>query len=213
MAWYQGPGRGRNARGYVVLNSDPGQVPLFVLDALLLHEAAPGHHFQMAWTSETVDTPNWRRDIMLTVYVEGWGLYAESLGTDLGVYRHPMSEFGRLNLEMWRAIRLVVDTGLHAFDWNPGRAAQFFADHTALPRAQIAVEIRRYTDNPGQAVAYKIGERRFLAMRERAEAALGPAFDVRAFHSVLLRYGPVPMSTLDEIVDTWIATELTAPED
>ena len=212
MAWYQGPGRGRNARGYVVLNPDPDQVPLFVLDALLLHEAVPGHHFQMAWTTETVDVPNWRRDIMLTVYVEGWGLYAESLGTDLGVYRHPMSEFGRLNLEMWRAIRLVVDTGLHAFDWSPRRAARFFAEHTALPRGQISVEIRRYSDNPGQAVAYKIGEQRILAMRARAEEALGAAFDVREFHRVLLRYGPVPMTTLDELVDTWIAAQQTAPD-
>jgi len=212
MAWYQGPGRGRNARGYVVLNPDPAQVPLFVLDALLLHEAEPGHHFQMAWATETVDIPNWRRDIMLTVYVEGWGLYAESLGTDLGVYRHPMSEFGRLNLEMWRAIRLVVDTGLHAFDWSPRRAAQFFAEHTALPREQINIEIQRYADNPGQAVAYKIGEQRILAMRARAEDALGPAFDLREFHSVVLGHGPVPMVTLDEMVDTWIAAEQTAPD-
>ena len=212
MAWYQGPGRGRNARGYVVLNPDPDQVPLFVLDALLLHEAEPGHHFQMAWATETVDTPSWRRDLMLTVYVEGWGLYAESLGRGLGVYRHPMSEFGRLNLEMWRAIRLVVDTGLHVFEWSPARAAQFFADHTALPRAQINVEIRRYSGNPGQAVAYKIGEQRILAMRARAEAALGSAFDLRDFHAVVLRHGPVPMSTLDEIVDGWIDSQLTVPE-
>ncbi len=212
MAWYQGPGRGRNARGYVVLNPDPDQVPLFVLDALLLHEAEPGHHFQMAWTTETIVTPSWRRDLMLTVYVEGWGLYAESLGTDLGVYRHPMSEFGRLNLEMWRAIRLVVDTGLHAFEWSPRRAAQFFADHTALPREQINIEIERYAGNPGQAVAYKIGEQRILAMRARAELALGPAFDLRDFHRVVLRHGPVPMTTLDEIVDAWIESELTVPD-
>jgi len=212
MAWYQGPGTGRNARGYVVLNPDPRQVPLFVLDALILHEAMPGHHYQMAWTAEEVDVPRWRDEIMLTVFVEGWGLYAESLGGDLGVYRHPMSELGRLNLEMWRAIRLVVDTGLHAFDWTPARATQYFAEHTALPRAQIAVEVERYGDNPGQAVAYKLGEQRILAMRARAEKALGPAFDIRDFHRVLHQHGPVPMRTLDEIVDAWISAQQTAPE-
>lgn len=110
----------------------------------------------MAWTTRRVDISSWRRNLMFTVYVEGWGLYAESLGAQLGVYRHPMSEFGRLNLEMWRAIRLVIDTGLHAFDWSPQRAAAFFAENTALPRDQINIEIRRYADNPGQAVAYKI---------------------------------------------------------
>jgi uncharacterized protein (DUF885 family) len=212
MAYYQGPGRGRSARGYIVLNADPRQVPLFTLDALLLHEAIPGHHLQMAWTNEQVETPGWRRGLMLTVFVEGWGLYAESLGTDLGVYQHPMSEFGRLNLEMWRAIRLVVDTGLHAFDWSTRQALDYFADNTALPRAQIAVEVQRYARNPGQAVAYKLGEQRLLAMRARAEEALGAAFDVRDFHRVVLRHGPVPMHTLDEIVDDWIAAELTAPD-
>jgi uncharacterized protein (DUF885 family) len=212
MAWYQGPGRGRNARGYVVLNPDPAQVPLFVLDALVVHEGMPGHHYQMAWTAESVDVPSWRRGIMLTVFVEGWGLYAESLGNELGVYRHPMSEFGRLNLAMWRAIRLVVDTGLHAFDWTPARATTYFAEHTALPRAQITVEIDRYQRNPGQAVAYKLGEQRILAMRARAEHALGPTFDVRDFHRVLHRHGPVPMGTLDEIVDAWIVAQQTAPE-
>jgi uncharacterized protein (DUF885 family) len=212
MAWYQGPGRGRDARGFVVLNPDPRQVPLFVLDALVVHEAIPGHHFQMAWTAEKVDVPRWRRDIMLTVFVEGWGLYAERLGEQLGVYRHPMSEFGRLNLEMWRAIRLVVDTGLHAFDWSRERAINFFAEHTALPRAQIEVEVARYLRNPGQAVGYKLGEQRLLAIRARAEKELGPVFDIRDFHQAVLEHGPVPMSTLDEIIDVWIRNQQTAPD-
>ncbi|NKB87336.1 MAG: DUF885 family protein [Acidobacteria bacterium] len=212
MGWYQGPGRGPEARGFVVLNPDPRQVPLFVLDALIVHEAIPGHHFQMAWAAESVDVPEWRRDILLTVFVEGWGLYAESLGAELGVYRHPMSEFGRLNLEMWRAIRLVVDTGLHAFDWTPQQATEFFLENTALPRAQVRVEVDRYARNPGQAVAYKIGEQHLLAIRARAEGALGVAFDVRGFHRAVLEHGPMPMRTLEEVIDIWVAEQQTAPD-
>lgn len=190
--------------GYVVLNSDPRQVPLFLLEALLLHEATPGHHLQTSWVTAHTARSSWRTQFAVTAFVEGWGLYAESLGADLGVYRHPMTEFGRLNLEMWRAIRLVVDTGLHAFDWDPRRGEELFRKHTALPIEQIRIEVRRYQDNPGQAVAYKVGELKFRDLRAQAEAALGSRFDLGAFHDAVLANGSIPLQSLDDQVDAWV---------
>ncbi len=206
MAQYRRGNEGLRGRstGYVLLNADPRQVPLFVLEALLLHEAMPGHHLQMSWNTGHDDDSAWRRRTSVTAFVEGWGLYAESLGVDLGVYRHPMTEFGRLNLEMWRAIRLVVDTGLHAFDWDRRQGEELFRRHTALPIEQIRVEVRRYQDNPGQAVAYKVGELKFLELRARAEKALGASFDLAAFHDAVLTHGPIPLQSLDDQVDTWL---------
>ena len=197
--------RGRPA-GYVVLNSDPRQVPLFLLEALLLHEAMPGHHLQTSWDTVHTERTSWRSRFAVTAFVEGWGLYAESLGADLGVYRHPMTEFGRLNLEMWRAIRLVVDTGLHAFDWDRRRAEELFREHTALPVEQIRIEVRRYEDNPGQAVAYKLGELKFRELRTHAEEALGSSFDLREFHDAVLAYGSIPLQSLDDQVDAWVTS-------
>ena len=197
--------RGRPT-GYVVLNSDPRQVPLFLLEALLLHEAMPGHHLQTSWDTAQTERTSWRSRFAVTAFVEGWGLYAESLGADLGVYRHPMTEFGRLNLEMWRAIRLVVDTGLHAFDWDRRRGEELFRKHTALPVEQIRIEVRRYEDNPGQAVAYKLGELKFRELRTHAEEALGSSFNLREFHDAVLAYGSIPLQSLDDQVDAWVTT-------
>ncbi len=197
--------RGR-AVGYVLLNSDPRQVPLFMLEALLLHEAMPGHHLQASWATAHTEDSSWRSRFAMTAFVEGWGLYAESLGADLGIYRHPMTEFGRLNLEMWRAIRLVVDTGLHAFDWNRRRGEELFRKHTALPDDQIRIEVRRYQENPGQAVAYKVGELKFRELRDRAEKALGASFDLAAFHDAVLAYGAILLQSLDDQVDAWVTT-------
>ncbi len=197
--------RGRHV-GYVLLNSDPRQVPLFVLEALLLHEAMPGHHLQATWATAHAEDSRWRRRFAMTAFVEGWGLYAESLGADLGIYRHPMTEFGRLNLEMWRAIRLVVDTGLHAFDWDRRRGEELFRKHTALPDEQIRIEVRRYQENPGQAVAYKVGELKFRELRAGAEKALGAGFDLGAFHDAVLAHGAILLQSLDDQVDDWVAT-------
>ena len=206
MAQYRHGSEGLRGRpvGYVLLNSDPRQVPLYVLEALLLHEAMPGHHLQTTWSSPAAGS-SWRRRFSVTAFVEGWGLYAESLGIDLGIYRHPMTEFGRLNLEMWRALRLVVDTGLHAFDWDLRRGEELFRKHTALPLDQIRIEVRRYQENPGQAVAYKVGELKFRELRSRAEATLGAAFDLRAFHDAVLAHVPIPLQSLDDTVDAWVA--------
>ncbi len=206
MAQYRRGNEGLRGRstGYVLLNADPRQVPLFVLEALLLHEAVPGHHLQMSWAQAPDDDAGWRSRTTVTAFVEGWGLYAESLGEELGVYRHPMTEFGRLNLEMWRAIRLVVDTGLHAFDWDRRRGEELFRNNTSLPIEQIRLEVRRYQDNPAQAVAYKVGELKFLELRARAEEALGPGFDLGAFHDAVLEHGPIPLQSLDDQIDTWL---------
>jgi uncharacterized protein (DUF885 family) len=179
--------------------------PLYTLEALTLHEAVPGHHLQIALAKELLDLPPFRRHAYVDAFGEGWGLYAERLGLEAGFYADPYGDFGRLTYEMWRACRLVVDTGIHAQGWTRKRAVDFMAERTALSRHEIETEVDRYISWPGQALAYKMGELKIRELRARAERELGPRFDVRAFHDALLANGAVPLPTLERVVEEFIA--------
>ena len=180
--------------------------PLYALPALTLHEAVPGHHLQAALAEEQNEQPAFRRTSYISAYGEGWGLYAEWLGKEMGIYRTPYEDFGRLTYEMWRACRLVVDTGMHAMGWSRDRALAFMRDNTALSEHEITTEIDRYISWPGQALAYKLGEIRIRELRAKAQRELGERFDLRAFHDTVLALGSVPLTVLSEHVDAWIQT-------
>ncbi len=181
--------------------------PLYNLEALTLHEAVPGHHLQGALTEELESLPNFRRYSYISAFGEGWGLYAEWLGKEVGFYQDPYSDFGRLTYAMWRAARLVVDTGLHAKGWTRQQAIDYLASQTALSIHECTTETDRYIAWPGQALSYKMGELKIRELRARAEQALGPRFDVRRFHDELLAHGPVPLPVLERIIDAFIAKE------
>jgi uncharacterized protein (DUF885 family) len=174
---------------------------------LYLHEAIPGHHFQIALQQELTNLPAFRRFGGETAFAEGWGLYAESLGKDLGVYTDPYSYFGYLQNELWRAIRLVVDTGLHSKGWSREQVIKYMLDNSAESETQSTAEAERYMAIPGQALAYKIGELKIQELRDRAEKALGDKFDVREFHAEVLKDGAVPLSVLEGKIDRWIAAK------
>jgi uncharacterized protein (DUF885 family) len=197
-------GDGTTAGFYYVNTYDLKSRPLYEYEALSLHEAVPGHHLQLALQLEMDNIPEFRKWGETTAFIEGWALYAERLGLEMGFYQDPYSNFGRLVYEMWRAARLVVDTGLHYFDWTRQQAIDFLAENTALSLLNIANEVDRYISWPGQAVAYKIGELRIRALRQQAEEALGANFDVREFHYVLLRSGGIPLTVLEANVAEWI---------
>ncbi|MEI2455998.1 MULTISPECIES: DUF885 domain-containing protein [Lysobacter] len=173
---------------------------------LYLHEAIPGHHFQLALQQELSDLPKFRRFGGATAFTEGWGLYAESLGRDLGVYTDPYNYFGYLQNELWRAIRLVVDTGLHSKGWTREQVIAYMLENSAESETQSTAEAERYMAIPGQALAYKIGELRIMQLRQRAEQALGPRFDIREFHAEVLKDGAVPLDVLERKIDRWIAS-------
>ncbi|MFM7067475.1 MAG: DUF885 domain-containing protein, partial [Gammaproteobacteria bacterium] len=179
--------------------------PLYALPALTLHEAVPGHHLQGALARELEAVPAFRLNFYPHAFGEGWGLYAEWLGQEMGVYRTPYERFGRLTYEMWRACRLVVDTGLHAKGWTRDQALEFMAANTALSTLEIRTETDRYISWPGQALAYKMGELKIRQLRARAEQVLGPKFDLRAFHDVVLGSGGVTLAVLERQVEAWIA--------
>jgi uncharacterized protein (DUF885 family) len=179
--------------------------PLYVLEALTLHEAVPGHHLQIALQQELEDVPPFRRAAGIGAFVEGWGLYSERLGLEAGFYQDPYSNFGRLTYEMWRACRLVVDTGMHALGWSRERAMEFMAAHTALSLHEVRTETDRYISWPGQALAYKMGELQIRKLRAMAEKELGPRFDRRAFHDAVLANGPVPLPILEEQIREFVA--------
>jgi uncharacterized protein (DUF885 family) len=192
---------------YYVNTSKLDQRPLFELPALTAHEAVPGHHNQIALQQE-MPLPEFRKHAaFFTAFTEGWGLYSEYLGIGLGLYDTPEKDMGRLSYEMWRACRLVVDTGIHAKGWDKARAVAFMKDNSALTDANINAEVNRYISWPGQALGYKLGELRIKALRKKAEDALGAKFDLRAFHDALLAQGSVPLDQLEKQVDVWIASE------
>lgn len=177
------------------------------LEALAYHEGLPGHHLQRALQTELGDLPPFRRFGGWTAYTEGWGLYSEELGKDMGMYTDPYSDFGRLGMELWRACRLVVDTGIHSKRWSREEAIAYLAENTPNPQGDIEKAIERYIVYPGQATAYMIGKLNIMELRERARAELGDDFDIRGFHDAVLTSGPVPLSILEENVDVWIARQ------
>ena len=207
-AYYQ-PGSPASgiAGTYYVNTSKLDQRPLWEIPALSLHESVPGHHNQIALQQELELAPFRRHFTSFTAFTEGWGLYAESLGEEMGLYDTPAKKMGQLSYQAWRAARLVVDTGIHAMGWTKAQAVQFMRDNTALTDANIDAEVNRYISWPGQALGYKIGELKIRALRARAEQALGPKFDLRRFHDTVLAQGSVPLDVLEAQVDAWIAAE------
>lgn len=211
-AYYnQGSPESGIAGTYYVNVSKLDQRPLWEIPALSLHEAVPGHHLQIALQQELDIAPFRRNFTGYTAFTEGWGLYAESLGGRIGVYDTPERRMGELSYQAWRANRLVVDTGIHAFGWDKARAIQFMRDNTALTDANIEAEVNRYISWPGQALGYMIGRLKILELRARAEQALGARFDIRRFHDAVLRNGSVPLDVLESEIDRWIAAERARP--
>ena len=209
-AYYvSGPADGRTAGVYFIDASSFQSQPLYALEALTLHEAVPGHHHQSALALE-LDLPAFRRPLYHAAFGEGWGLYAESLGREMGFYTDPHSDFGRLTYEIWRANRLVIDTGLHAFGWSRQQAIDYLLENSALSEAEVVSEVDRYITWPGQATAYKIGELRIQALRAQAQEALGSDFDLRAFHDVVVGNGSLAIAILEDVVEGWIEAQRAA---
>jgi uncharacterized protein (DUF885 family) len=196
------------AGGYMVNTSHLDQRNLYELPALTLHEAVPGHHLQIALSQELSGLPYFRRNINVTAFTEGWGLYSEFLGEEMGIYRDPYEQFGRYSMEMWRACRLVADTGIHWLGWDIEQARRCFTENSALSTHNIQTELERYISWPGQALAYKIGELRLRQLRRAAEEALGEQFNIRHFHDAVLLGGPLPLDVLEKRVFDWIEDDL-----
>ena len=206
-AYYLGdPAKG--VAGSVVIGRGAEDKPLFSLPAWMLHEGVPGHHLQIALGQERQDIPPFRRKDDITAFVEGWALYAEKLGTEMGVYRNAYEQFGRLSFEMWRACRLVMDVGIHWRGWSAEQASACLRENSALPASTIEAETLRYIGWPGQAIAYKVGEVEIIRLRRRAESRLGSRFDLRAFHDMVVGSGPLPLSVLADRTDRWIEAQL-----
>jgi uncharacterized protein (DUF885 family) len=185
--------------------------PLYNIPVLTLHECVPGHSFQAALAEEGKSLPRFRRNVYFSGYGEGWGLYVEWLGNEMGIYRTPYERFGQQSYEMWRAARLVIDTGIHRYGWSRQQAIDYLAGHTALSQHEVETEVDRYISWPGQALAYKLGELTIRRMRAEAEQALGTKFDIKKFHSMVLALGSVPLPELEMQIRAFIAESEAAP--
>jgi uncharacterized protein (DUF885 family) len=206
VAFYNRPSEDGSRPGIYYVNlADMTQVLKPQIEAISYHEGAPGHHFQIALAQELPNVPKFRRFGGYGAYAEGWGLYAEGLGKEMGFYEDPMSEFGMYSTQLWRAVRLVVDTGIHSKRWTREQAIQYFADNALLSRRDATKEVERYFNWPGQATSYMIGQLKILELRDRARAELGDRFDIREFHGVVLENGAVPLDVLEELVNAYIA--------
>ncbi len=194
-----------HAGEYWVNTTSLSSRPLYALESLTLHEAVPGHHLQAALTQELQHVPAFRRNYYLSAYGEGWALYSEYLGTEMGFFQDPYSRFGRLTYDMWRACRLVIDVGIHAKGWTREQAVEYLADRTALSIHEVNTEVVRYIAWPGQAISYKIGELKIRELRKKAETSLGPKFDIRAFHDMVLSQGTVTLAILEQMTNAFIA--------
>ena len=212
IAFYNSPAPDGSRPGIYYVNlSDMTQVLKPQIEGISYHEGAPGHHFQIAYAQEMEGLPRFRRFGGYGAYSEGWGLYSERLGKEMGFYEDPYSDFGRLSTELWRAVRLVTDTGLHAKRWSREQAIEYFRQNSLLSERDIVKEVERYLTNPGQATSYKIGELKIMELRARAQTALGARFDIRNFHAVVLGSGSVPLDVLEDQVDAWVAAGGGAP--
>jgi len=185
--------------------SDMSAMPKNEMEAIAYHEGSPGHHMQISISQELKGVPAFRTQQFFNGYVEGWALYSELLAKEMGAYQNPYSDFGRLVTEMWRAIRLVVDTGIHAKGWSEQQAVEYFMQNSPISEGQIRSEVRRYFVMPGQATGYKIGMIKILELRTKAQQALGDKFDIRAFHDIVLGGGAVPLTLLEQMIDSWIS--------
>ncbi|MEC8003369.1 MAG: DUF885 domain-containing protein [Pseudomonadota bacterium] len=207
-AFYMRPALDGSRPGWYYVNLYKPEVrPKYEMEVLSVHESVPGHHLQIALAQEIEGLPEFRRNSSVTAFIEGWGLYSERLGYDMGLYKDPYSRYGQLIYDMWRAVRLVVDTGIHYFGWSRQEAIDYFKDNAAKTEADIINEIDRYIGWPGQALAYKIGQLKMLELRAKAEDELGDRFDIRAFHDELLGAGAIPLDALENRMNQWIAAE------
>jgi uncharacterized protein (DUF885 family) len=185
--------------------------PLYNIPALTLHECEPGHSFQAALSLERKNLPRFRRNLYFSGYGEGWGLYSEWLGIEMGIYRTPYELFGQQSYAMWRAARLVIDTGIHRYGWTRQQAIDYLASHTALSQHEVETEVDRYISWPGQALSYMLGELTIRRLRTEAEKTLGPKFDIRAFHDAILGMGAVPLSVLEDQMHAFIREQAAKP--
>lgn len=213
FAYYQPPtGDGTRAGFFYINTFNLPARPKYMLESLAAHEAVPGHHLQLALQQELTNQPEFRKYGGFTAFVEGWGLYSERLGQEMGLYTDPYSDFGRLTMEMWRACRLVVDTGIHYLGWTRQQAIDYMRDNSAMPLHDIRAEVDRYIGWPGQALAYKIGELKIRELRAEAEQQLGSRFDIRRFHDTVLGSGSVPLDVLEKNVRAWIKSQQLASQ-